>query len=118
MQTTTKAPECPQCIEHDAKTKSLLHELFSIDELRILCLLAGNSLQGGMDQLAKMPSSDMKTLMMKRDLDFMGAVMGKLYVGLNDLQRQQLIQTFRKMKVTIQVTHEVCPHLGKEVPQA
>lgn len=115
MHVTKQSPKCPECLAFDAKTRSLINDLFSEDEVRVLSVVIAKTVQAGSNALASVPDSQISKIRMQADLDALSCTLGKFVVAMDDLRRQLLIRALRGMGVTIQIQHEVCPHNGEVV---
>lgn len=92
--------------------KELLHQ----DEMALIGFLIAQTIQIKSDQIKATDRGDMRRLTLQRDLDFSGAVLGKMLVGMEPKPKQDFVDALKKMGMRLNIHHENCPHEAQAGP--
>lgn len=102
---------CLACDAFDRKTKSLVREFLSIEEITTVVFLLAATIKGRHEEMMKAGKDHKRRLMARQGMDFATRMVGKFLLSLEKEYADALLIRIQKtFGVALAVKHEECPH--------
>ena len=105
--------DCQECEDFDLKTKELVGQFLSQDEVCLLANLLVSRIQYEKIQMAKPTTTKKMRFQILALISFMNQTVGKMRIAMNPQYLENMDKECEKNKITLNIKHESCPHKEK-----
>ncbi len=105
--------DCQQCDDFDTKTKELVGQFLSQDEVYYITLLLAGSIHGQKKTLVTPARSKREKMQAYATIAFLEQLVGKMVVSMNPHYHEKMQKECEAAKIQLRIQHGKCFHKEK-----
>lgn len=108
--------KCDECQKFDNETKAKMLEIFNADEIEFFAIKTvqenynSRTAKSFLNANNGKPNNIKAMIHYQRQIDFTGAMLGKLMISLESKVLEEMMVKFKKNGIVINLEHAACPH--------